>query len=183
MTKEKVDKEKNYSKKIERIKPILMGFALKKIRNRVDAEDVVQNCLIILFKKEALFDSSKSFFNWAFTILNFQIKGFFSQRSRSKEDLVGEVENSSNNAHADYINSRDFLEKKRDQLRLLNLNKDCLSTRESQVLNLTLKGFKQIEISRELKIRSCHVSNYNKNLITKMKSRLSNEVAKTSNHY
>ena len=183
MTKEKVDKEKSYVKKIERIKPILMGFALKKIRNRQDAEDVVQNCLIILFTKEAFFDSTKSFHNWAFTILNFQIKGFFSRLSRSKEDSVAEIENFSNNSHLDYINSRDLLEKKKDQLRLLNLNKDCLSTRESQVLNLTLKGFKQIEISRELKIRSNHVSNYNKNVIAKMKSRFSNEVAKTSNHY
>jgi len=181
MTKEKVDKEKKYSKKIEQIKPILMSFALKKIRSRSDAEDLVQNSLIILFKKKASFDSGKSFYNWAFTILNFQIKGYYTRCSRSKEDLFCEVENFSNNAHFDYINSRDLSEKKKDQLLALNLNRDCLSTRESQVLSLTLKGFKQVEISKELKIRACHVSDYNKKIIAKIKLKLSEETAKTSN--
>lgn len=172
MNKIKINAEKDYEKKLKYMKPILTSFALKKIRNYSDSQDVVQDCLIILFKKKSSFDSSKSFFSWAFTILNFQIKAFFSRGRRLREDSCEEIEKATPNAHSNYVNIRNFIENRKDQLFKLNLSKDCLSARESQVLNLTLKGFKQVEISKELNIKPCHVSVYNKNIITKIRSKL-----------
>ena len=77
-TKEKINSTICYDEKIQLIRPCLLNYCKSKIFNHQDAEDLVQNCLVILHEKKNEYDSNKSWYNWAFTICEFQIKGYLS---------------------------------------------------------------------------------------------------------
>lgn len=85
---------KEYAKRVNSIYPSLLNYSKSKVFNKSDAEDIVQDTLKILVKKQNNFDKSKSFSGWAFSICYFQIKGYLSRKSRSRINYSGASEDS-----------------------------------------------------------------------------------------
>lgn len=87
-----IDKTKNYDEKINLIRKPISRYVLSRIFNYSDAQDIIQNTLIILAEKVNEFDSNKSFYSWAFEISKFQIKKYLTDKKRNPEDCMGDVD-------------------------------------------------------------------------------------------
>ena len=86
-----IDQSNDYYKKVELIRRPLLNYTRSKIYGAGNAEDVVQNTLLILCQKMNQFDANKSFHGWAFKICNFQIKKYLSTLKRRKEDCFANL--------------------------------------------------------------------------------------------
>lgn len=86
-----IDQSNDYYKKVELIRPQLLNYARSKIYGSGNAEDVVQNTILILCQKMNDFDPNKSFHGWAFRICNFQIKKFLTKSKRNREYSVEDI--------------------------------------------------------------------------------------------
>jgi len=86
--------EKIYVKNID----ALESFALKLTRNKMDADDLVQETAIKAFRNFNKFKSTESFKNWSFTILKNTFITKYNQRKRRKivttpiEELKGKAQ-------------------------------------------------------------------------------------------
>lgn len=78
-----INSRKKFEDKIASVRPSLLYFCSSRIYNKHDAEDIVQDVTRILAEKQSEFDESKSFYSWAFRILHFQIKKYFTDLKRS----------------------------------------------------------------------------------------------------
>ena len=79
-----------YEEKIKLIRPFMLAFCNSRIFNHQDAEDLCQDIIVVLFKSKLKYDNTKSFWNWAYTIASFQVKGYLSQSKRNREDSFPE---------------------------------------------------------------------------------------------
>lgn len=73
---------------LEDLQPTLKKYVSKRIINRADAKDIIQNTNVIALKKESDFDSNKNFNGWIITIAKFQIKAYLKSLQRNKVDSV-----------------------------------------------------------------------------------------------
>jgi RNA polymerase sigma-70 factor (ECF subfamily) len=62
----------------------LFGFIFAMLQNRADAEDVYQQCAVVLWKKFATFTPGTSFIAWAIRVAQYEIKDFVKARRRQK---------------------------------------------------------------------------------------------------
>lgn len=62
----------------------LFGFIFAMLQNRADAEDVYQQCAVVLWKKFSSFTPGTSFTGWAIRIAQFEIKDFVKARRRRR---------------------------------------------------------------------------------------------------
>jgi RNA polymerase sigma-70 factor (ECF subfamily) len=62
----------------------LFGFIFALLQNRADAEDVYQQCAVILWKKFSAFTPGTNFIAWAIRIAQYEIKDFIKARRRRK---------------------------------------------------------------------------------------------------
>lgn len=79
----------SYTEELSKIRPLLLAFCKKTVFDKFHAEDIVQDTMLILVKKQDEYDPTKSFSGWAFRILNFQIRAYLSKSKRNKEDVFG----------------------------------------------------------------------------------------------
>ena len=86
-----IDQSNDYYKKVELVRPQLLNYTRSKIYGTGNAEDIVQNTILILCQKMNDFDPNKSFHGWAFKICNFQIKKFLTKSKRNREHPVGDI--------------------------------------------------------------------------------------------
>lgn len=164
-----INKESCYNKKIELIRAPLLSYISKRVYNKEDVNDILQDVCIILFKNKKNYNSNKNFFSWAFSICYFQLKKYFSLKKRNREDSTdfqdSFLENKTNNEIADEsIHRLNYI-----KFHFFN-NKKSFSMREFQVMNLLLEGYRQVDISEKLKIKACHVNSYKQNASKKIKN-------------
>ena len=72
----------DYEKRIETLRPRLLSFARLQLRNSDEAEDVVQEALIVALTKQEDFDGRSQFETWVFGILKFKILDVFRSEKR-----------------------------------------------------------------------------------------------------
>ena len=133
-----IDQCRNYSKKIELIRRPLLNYTKSKIFGFGNAEDIVQDSLIILFEKMNDFDANKSFHGWAFAICNFQIKKYLTSRKRNKEYCVERFNDSclgQTNSSVKIITAKEDLKNKLEMVKYF----------KSKLPPQQLKAFKYIE--------------------------------------
>jgi len=168
--KDLVDKESDYSKKIELIKTPLLNFISSKIYNYEDAKDVLQNTLLILIKKQNCYDANKSFYSWSFTICRFQIKRFFTESKRNKEDCyesLEDIEGSPSKNHSPVIS---LINKELNQKKDLEVNdviKNLMSERERWFYSLTKKGESRASIMSLMNIKTINYYAYRRRISQK----------------
>jgi RNA polymerase sigma-70 factor, ECF subfamily len=66
------------------VQQALFDFIFVMLQNRADAEDVYQQCAVVMWKKFASFSPGTSFINWALQIARYEIKDFVKARRRRK---------------------------------------------------------------------------------------------------
>lgn len=158
ITRESVDGIACYSKKTTLISKALLNYAKSKIYNLNDAEDVVQNTLLILFKKQNSFDPNKSFYNWAFAICGFQIKRYLTNCKRNREDSCDYIDETNYEERDSPLKKILFKEVLFNELNNIKLLKSKLPPRESQVFSHIIDGFSRLESRKILGMKE---SNFN----------------------
>jgi RNA polymerase sigma-70 factor (ECF subfamily) len=63
----------------------LFGFIFAMLQNRTDAEDVYQQCAVVMWKKFSTFTPGTCFIAWAIRVAQFEIKDFVKARRRRKQ--------------------------------------------------------------------------------------------------
>lgn len=159
--KNRVDNEKDYSKKIELIKSPLFNFIRSKIYNHSDAEDILQNTLLILIEKQNSYNSNKSFYSWAFTICKFQIKRYLTLSKRNREDnwesfesapLINTSSPFCDLAQKEYIKQKDYA--------ISQIKSKFLTPRELEFFSLIQKGKNREEIMDSMGIKIINYYQY-----------------------
>ena len=159
--KNSIDKELNYSTKIELIKTPLFNFISSRIYNREDAKDVLQNTLFILIQNKINYNPDKSFYSWSFAICRFQIKKFLTQKKRNREDnaeFFGDlVCDASSPPHLILQNKEDEFHKKNI---ISKIKSKFLSPRELEFYLLFEKGKDRSSIMSLMNIKKCSYYQY-----------------------
>jgi len=163
-TKEFINKIKNFDSKIELIRPALLRYARSRIKSSHQAEDIVQDVLLILAQKKNELDPNKSFYNWAFQICYFQIRAFLTKSKRNKVFCEEDPESMASDSLGYFYSKmpfQDLIQKEKKSIK-----KEIMSTlcsKEKKVFSLSLDGWGADDIIYHLKI--------NKNIYHTTKSR------------
>ena len=159
-TKEKINSEKCFSKKLNLLRQPILSYIKSRVFNFQDAEDLTQNVLHIICAKENEIDPTKNFFGWSMVIANFQIKGYLTRKKRDR--LVFAIEGNKIGADKDFIaelcdNPRSILSSK-EKNSVFEQVKSSFNKKECQVFELCAQGLNPNEIMKDLKITRSHYS-------------------------
>jgi RNA polymerase sigma factor (sigma-70 family) len=176
---DKINSENCYDTKLKLIRSPLLNFAKSKVSNKQDAEDIVQDCLLILSKKRNEYDPNKSWRSWAFKICHFQIKGYLSNSKRKRLLNILDQENMSAESLGYFCNKMPFQdliqkEKKSVSKRILSI----LNKTEKEVFSLSLKGWSPKDIMYTLKITQSNYSVSKSRALKKAKALFTNKSIK-----
>lgn len=121
-------------------------FAQLKIDNSMDAEEIVQNSLLVVYDKYADIDIKSSFSGWAHTILNNKIKEFYRTRATHKSKLD---EYGRQTVNPESPESMAHLERQlKDCLRKINE----INQRHARILNLSYQGYSVDDICEKFNL-------------------------------
>jgi len=151
-----IDECPNFYKKIELIRRPLLNYTKSKIFGFGNAEDIVQDSLIILLQKMNDFDSNKSFHGWAFAICNFQIKKYLTSRKRNKEYCVERFDDSclgETNSSVKIINKKEDLKGKLETVKYL---KSKLPPKQLRVFKYITSGMSRKEARELMELNESH---------------------------
>jgi RNA polymerase sigma-70 factor (ECF subfamily) len=115
---------------VKKYSGLAYNYASSKVNHREDAQDIVQNSFIKIYKAIDRLDSNRPFYPYFFTILKNEIKQFF-RRNRQHLPLNEEV----------------LVQESTPQISDLDFFIKRLTTRYQQVLKLYIEGFSYREIS------------------------------------
>ena len=177
--KAEIDAQDCYDKKLSMIRGLLFNYTKIRVYNKEDAEDIVQNVLVILHEKMNEFDANKNFCSWALTICNFQIKAYFSKSKRNKVVSILDEENMSPESLGYFCNRmpfQDLIQEEKQKLTTEIINN--LNTMEKKVFSLSLKGFSAKDIIYSLKITPSNYSVSKSRALKKAKELFSNKSIK-----
>lgn len=73
----------SYEQLLEEISDFLVAYLRKRIFNPDYIDDLIQDVLLALHKARHTFDSSKPFFPWFLSIVNYKIIDYFNEQKRS----------------------------------------------------------------------------------------------------
>lgn len=120
-------------------------FILQRIKNREDAEDVVQNALAIISDQFERIEITTSFAAWAYSILKNQIMSYYKSRQLPKNLNVGIPDDYSDNYSKSDLNLK---RKLAECLKRIN----AVNKSHVRILNLHFQGYSTQEICRKLKL-------------------------------
>lgn len=80
----KTDQDAEFARLLHEAHRELFGFIFAMLQNRADAEDVYQQCAVILWRKFSAFTPGSNFIAWAIRIAQYEIKDFVKARRRRK---------------------------------------------------------------------------------------------------
>jgi RNA polymerase sigma-70 factor, ECF subfamily len=80
----KIEQDAEFARLLHHAHRELFGFIFAMLQNRADAEDVYQQCAVVLWKKFSTFTSGTNFVAWAIRIAQYEIKDFVKARRRRK---------------------------------------------------------------------------------------------------
>jgi len=162
--KDRINSEKCYSNKLTLIRPKLLSYVRSKVHDSHQAEDIVQDVLLILSKKANEFKPNKSFYNWAFKICHFQIRAFLTKSKRNKVFNFEDPELMSPDSLGYFHSKMPFQNLIQDEkVSIKKQIMSVLSKLEKQVFSLSMDGWSSTDIIYNLKI--------NKNIYHTTKSR------------
>lgn len=80
----KIDRDAEFARLLGEAHRQLFGFIFAMLQNRADAEDVYQQCAVVLWKKFSSFTPGTNFIAWAIRIAQYEIKDFIKARRRRR---------------------------------------------------------------------------------------------------
>ena len=172
-----IDKSNDYYKKVELIRRPLLNYARSKIYGAQNAEDIVQNTILILCQKMDEFDTNKSFHGWAFKICNFQIKKFITQKFRNKEDCIEHLEDLTNGTSESCVNQIIQKENLKSKLEAVKYLKSKLPPQQLKVFNYIITGVSRQKARKLMNLNQKHFNLTYYRAIQSCKKILKNESA------
>ena len=148
-----IDKLNDYYKKVDLIRRPLLNYARSKIYGVQNAEDIVQNTILILCQKMNEFDANKSFHGWAFKICNFQIKKYLTALKRRKEESYADPDEFSDKQEPGSVEKIISDEKLADRINNIKLLKLNLPPKQSEVFSYILNGSSRLEARKFLNMK------------------------------
>lgn len=141
----------DFDKELKTVGARLLSYVKSIVFEKSDAEDIVQNTLLILCEKRNEFDENKHFQGWAFQICKFQIKKYLTQKSRDKKKGFFSIKE-------DDITDEPFvkiadLESNNFNKKRLKSSLNHLPTRQKDLLGYILSGYSKAEILSFMKIK------------------------------
>ena len=112
----------------------------------MDAEEIVQNSLLVVYEKYADIDIKTSFAGWAHTILTNKIKEYYRTKSMHNRKLDEYVQQNSDSGNAEYIT--DLIRRLQECIRKLNE----VNQRHARILNLNYQGYSVEEICHKFEL-------------------------------
>jgi RNA polymerase sigma-70 factor (ECF subfamily) len=88
---QETDRDAEFVRLLEEAHQELFGFIFAMLQNRADAEDVYQQCAMVLWNKFATFTPGTNFLAWAFRVAHFKAKDFARARRRRKKYFSGAI--------------------------------------------------------------------------------------------
>jgi RNA polymerase sigma-70 factor (ECF subfamily) len=79
------DRDAEFVLLLEQAHQELFGFIFAMLQNRADAEDVYQQCAMVMWEKFSTFTPGTNFLAWAFRIAQYKAKDFARARQRRKK--------------------------------------------------------------------------------------------------
>jgi len=136
------------------LRPTLLAFCNSRIGKIADSEDVTQNVVFILLKKQKEYDPNKSFYSWGMKICNFQIMSYFTNLKRSKEDAIfNDSKNCSPDSLGHHFNKMPFQDLiQEEKQKVFSQIKSLLNNKEREIMSLSLEGWGAKDIMYRLKI-------------------------------
>lgn len=164
-----------FNSEILSIQTKLKSFIDSKIFCPHNAKDILQEVNSILVSKQNDFNESKSFSGWAFTIARFQIKKFFTNRKRNREDCVDFSFDSSDFQSNCSTPSQRLLKKEKlkstlDSIDFVLNNK--MSQREKTFFKYTKDGLCRSDIMNEMNLKQTNYYAYRRRINQKFKNHL-----------
>jgi len=80
----KIEQDAEFARHLHQAHRELFGFIFAMLQNRADAEDVYQQCAVVLWKKFSSFTPGSNFTAWAIRVAQYEIKDFVKARRRRK---------------------------------------------------------------------------------------------------
>ena len=174
--KNKVNQTPCYYTKLKLMRSPLLAYTFARISNKQEAEDIVQNVLIILAQKKDDYDSSKSFYNWAMQICYFQIRASLTKSKRNQVRVVENIENESKESIGFFCSKMPFQDIiQREKKNIESEVSHILSNLERKVFSLTIKGWSADDIAYSLKITRNHYLVTKSRTIKKLRNFLKNQ--------
>ena len=154
---------------LEDLQPTLKKYVSKRIFNKADAKDIVQNTNIIALKKESEFDSNKNFNGWIITIAKFQIKAYLKSLQRNKIDPVedGLLERMKSSGFLSDVPFASLIQKERDEM-IEEISKHLTISQKIIFCHLS-NGLSVKEIKKETGFQLQNIYALRKRLIKKIK--------------
>lgn len=78
------DQDAEFARLLHEAHRELFGFIFAMLQNRADAEDIYQQCAVVLWRKFPTFTPGTSFIAWAIRVAKFEINDFVKVRRRRK---------------------------------------------------------------------------------------------------
>lgn len=93
VSKESQDAERyeDFLQRFTRDRERLFAFVCSLVVNRADAEDVFQQCSLVLWRKFASFRPQESFLTWACGVAHFEVKNYLRTHSRDRLQFDNEL--------------------------------------------------------------------------------------------
>ena len=172
-----IDQSNDYYKKVELIRRPLLNYARSKIYGAQNAEDIVQNTILILCQKMNEFDANKSFHGWAFKICNFQIKRFITERLRNKEHCMENFEDLISGASDSCTDKIIQKEELKSKLKSVKYLKSKLPPQQLKVFNYIIRGVPRKKARKLMNLGETHFNLTYYRAIQSCKKILKNESA------
>lgn len=103
-------KDELYAELFSTNQPRLFGYILAMVRNRSDAQDILQQTAITLWKKFDDFEPGTDFIKWAITVARYETLNFIKYRRRSRvyfdQSLMEQLGNEFSELSEEVIESR-----------------------------------------------------------------------------
>jgi len=182
-----------YKSDLEDSQPQLQNFVNKRVYNKDEANDVIQNTNLVAINKEQDYDSSKNFLSWIFGIAKFQIMAYLKTRKRNKilyipeyhpsantelvnrksSDILGD--DHSNPSSSVPINHNWLVDApfsdliREERLAFLKKLDNYLGNKEKIIFNLLVDGFDCHEIAKKTGFKVTNVTVMKSRVIKKIK--------------
>ena len=121
-------------------------FLRHKIMNMADAEDVLQNTLVVIARKYLDIEIETSFSSWAYKVLEFNILNYYRTKGRQKEKL--EKLTVQQNETSIEVPDIDLKRRLLNCLRKINE----ANIRHARILNFSYQGFDMNQICEKLQL-------------------------------
>jgi RNA polymerase sigma-70 factor, ECF subfamily len=176
-----------YQSDLADIQPELFAFVKSRVKNKEDANDIVQETNQVIINKENQYDTARPFKGWAFGIARWQVLAYFKRLKRSAPVQSLDATDASSNflgLNPNWLSDVPFAHLIRKERKALIRSLDqILSRRQKEVFNLLVDGLNHQEIASIIGTSRVNVQVLQSRLIQKIRNFVTKNNNNKYHHY